>query len=129
MEYRDNPMRGIRGAITVDKDSPDEIASATLLLFEAKMEKNNLKPDDITALFITVTQDLKSTFPARAIRQIEKYRYLPLMCAQEIPVKGALEHCIRLMMVAFCPGVSPQAIYHIYLREAQKLRIDLKGEK
>ena len=39
MEYQKNPMRGIRGAITVDRDSSDEIAQATLLLFETMMKK------------------------------------------------------------------------------------------
>lgn len=128
MEYQTNPMRGIRGAITVERDNADEISAATLLLFETMMEKNQLEPNDITAVFITLTHDLKSSFPARAIRQIEKYRFLPLMCAQEIPVKGAIEHCIRLMIIAFCPQVRHEAIHHVYLRDAQKLRADLEGE-
>ena len=128
MEYQKNPMRGIRGAITVDRDSSDEIAQATLLLFETMMKKNHLEPDDITAVFITVTHDLKSAFPARAIRQIEEYRFLPLMCAQEIPIEGTIKRCIRLMMIAFCPNVSHEAIRHVYMREAQNLRRDLKGE-
>jgi chorismate mutase len=96
MEYQKNPMRGIRGAITVDRDSSDEIAQATLLLFETMMKKNHLEPDDITAVFITVTHDLKSAFPARAIRQIEEYRFLPLMCAQEIPIEGTIKRCIQI---------------------------------
>ncbi len=92
------------------------------------MKKNHLEPDDITAVFITVTHDLKSAFPARAIRQIEEYRFLPLMCAQEIPIEGTIKRCIRLMMIAFCPNVSHEAIRHVYMREAQNLRRDLKGE-
>lgn len=92
------------------------------------IEKNQLEPDDITAVFITVTHDLKSTFPARAIREIEKYRFLPIMCAQEIPVEGAIERCIRLMVIAFCPQIRHEAIHHVYLREAQNLRLDLRGE-
>ncbi|NLJ50201.1 MAG: chorismate mutase [Candidatus Atribacteria bacterium] len=123
-----NPMRGIRGAITVERDDADEIAVATLHLFETMMEKNRLKTDDITAIFITVTHDLKSTFPARAIRQVEKYRFLPIMCAQEIPVENAVKRCIRLMMIAFCPQIRHEAIHHVYLRDAQILREDLRGE-
>lgn len=128
MEYQTNPMRGIRGAITVERDNANEIATATLLLFETMIEKNQLEPDDITAVFITVTHDIKSTFPARAIREIEKYRFLPIMCAQEIPVEGAIERCIRLMVIAFCPQIRHEAIHHVYLREAQNLRLDLRGE-
>jgi chorismate mutase len=128
MDYQTNPMRGIRGAITVERDNANEIAAATLLLFETMMEKNQLEPDDVTAVFITVTHDLKSAFPARSIRKIEKYRFLPLMCAQEIPVEGAIKRCIRLMMIAFCPSASQDAIRHVYLGETQKLRMDLKGE-
>jgi len=70
MDYQTNPMRGIRGAITVERDNANEIAAATLLLFETMMEKNQLEPDDVTAVFITVTHDLKSAFPARSIRKI-----------------------------------------------------------
>jgi len=127
MTERKNWMRGIRGAITVERDDPDEIASAVLLLFETMVEKNKLTPDDITALFITVTPDLRSVFPAQTIRQVEDYRFVPIMCSQEVPVSGSLERCIRLMAIAFCPEANPDSIRHIYLRQAQELRPDLNG--
>jgi len=123
-----NLMRGIRGATTVEKDCPVEIASAAFTLFETMMEKNRLEPDDVTALFITVTPDLQSAFPAQAIRQVEKYRYLPIMCAQEIPVEGALDRCIRLMLIAFCPDTELKNVHHVYLGQAWALRTDLDGD-
>jgi chorismate mutase len=126
MQTKKNPMRGIRGAITVERDHPQEIAAASLLLFETIVEKNELQPDDITALFITVTPDLRSAFPAQTIRQIEKYRYLPIMCALEIPVQSAVNNCIRFMVIAYCPMRDQKSIHHVYLGRAQQLRTDLE---
>ncbi|MGQ9473617.1 MAG: chorismate mutase [Candidatus Caldatribacteriaceae bacterium] len=116
--------RGIRGATTVAHDDREEIKYATLELFQEILKRNNLVPSDIACVFITVTSDLSSVFPAEAIREKENFRYVPVMCAQEIEVRGSLPRCIRMMVLAMT-NLSPQEISHVYLREAQNLRKDL----
>lgn len=75
-----------------------------------------------------MTADLDATFPARAIREIEGWEMVPLMCSVEIPVKGSLPNCIRLM-VQVNTDKSQRDIRHVYLNEAQRLRPDLSQSK
>lgn len=117
-------VRGIRGAITVDHDEKDEIKSATLNLFQEILVQNRLSPSDISCVFITATPDLSSVFPAEAIREREDFRYVPVLCAQEIDVKGAMPRCVRMLVLAMT-RCEPQEIKHVYLRNARSLRQDL----
>jgi chorismate mutase len=117
-------VRGIRGATTVDHNDQQQILHATSELLEAIILANDLLPDAIASVFITVTNDLDSTFPARAIRNMAGWDMVPLMCALEIPVQGALPRCIRLMVMANT-SQSQAAINHIYLHNAKSLRPDL----
>ncbi|NSW76605.1 MAG: chorismate mutase [Candidatus Atribacteria bacterium] len=121
-------VRGIRGAITVDHDEKDEIKSATLNLFQAILVQNQLSPSDISCVFITATPDISSVFPAEAIREIEDFRYVPVLCAQEIDVKGAMPRCVRMLVLAMT-RCEPREIKHVYLRGAQRLRQDLCEER
>lgn len=115
--------RGIRGAITVERNSAGEIVTATRELLEAIIRENELDPEDITSAFFTVTQDLNAEFPASAAREMG-WKYVPLLCATEIDVPGRLEKCIRIL-VHVNTSKSQRDLKHIYLREAVKLRLDL----
>lgn len=117
-------LRGIRGAITVDANEEQVILDATALLMKEIIADNLLQPEDIACIWITVTQDLDAAFPAKAIRSIEGWDLVPLMCAVEMPVKGSLSRCIRLMVLANTDK-SQAEIRHVYLGEARKLRPDL----
>lgn len=122
-------IRGIRGAITVDHDEKEEIKRATLELFQEILGKNTLSPGDISCIVITATPDLFSAFPAEAIREKEDFRYIPVICAQEIAVRGSLPRCIRMLVLAMTER-APHEIHHVYLKEARSLRQDLcEGEK
>ncbi|MEK4461615.1 chorismate mutase [Paenibacillus sp. FSL H8-0315] len=120
--------RGIRGATTVINNEETEILRETVVLLREIVERNNVIAEDISNLWITMTNDLDATFPARAIREIEGWEMVPLMCSTEIPVKGSLPMCIRLM-VQFNTDKSQREIRHVYLNEAQKLRPDLSQSK
>lgn len=116
---------GIRGAITVDRDDPDEILQATRLLLETILKANpRLETKDLASALFTATEDLISVFPARAARTIG-WSEVPLICAQEIPVPGSLPRCIRVLL-HWNTEVSQHEIQHVYLREAQALRGDLR---
>jgi chorismate mutase len=119
--------RGIRGAITVDANEEKAILDATIALLNGIVEVNRFLPQDIACVWVTVTQDLDATFPARAIRQMAGWELVPLMCSLEIAVKGSLEKCIR-MMVLINTDDSQADIRHVYMGGAQTLRPDLTGK-
>lgn len=121
-------VRGIRGATTVEENNADEILTATLRLFKEMEAANTYRPDDISHVLITVTEDLNLAFPAGALRKLEGYDLVPVMCAREIPVPGSLEKCIRVMMTVNTEK-RPEEIKHIYLEKAVTLRPDLSLTK
>lgn len=115
--------RGIRGAITVERNEAEEIISATRELLEAIIRENDLDPEDIASAFFTVTPDLDAEFPASAAREMG-WKYVPLLCATEINVPKRLTKCIRIL-VHVNTGKSQRELKHVYLREAVQLRVDL----
>ena len=117
-------IRGIRGATTVPADEPDLILQATRELLEEILDENSgMKPEDIASAIFTVTEDLASTFPAQAARQMG-WSLVPMMCAREIPVPGSLRKVIRVL-VHWNTDIPQNQITHVYLRDAVKLRPDL----
>jgi len=116
-------VRAIRGAIQVDADDSDAILEATAELVTAVMTRNDLTPDDVISVLFTVTPDLTAEFPALAARKLG-FHAVPLMCATEIPVKGAMPRVVRLM--AHVETERPRAqVQHVYLRGAVALRQDI----
>jgi chorismate mutase len=117
-------VRGIRGATTVEANEEREILAATVELLTEIVAQNKFEPEDIASVFITVTQDLTATFPARAIRQMPGWELVPLMCSVEIPVENSLPLCIRLM-VQVNTEKRQDEIRHVYLKRAMSLRPDI----
>jgi chorismate mutase len=117
-------VRGVRGATTVENDSPEEIHEATRELLQEILKLNAIDSfEEIGSIIFTTTPDLTSTFPAEAARGIGMSQ-VPLLCASEIAVEGKMPHCIRVML--HWNTEKPQAeIVHVYLREAKKLRPDV----
>ncbi|CAH1197198.1 Chorismate mutase AroH [Paenibacillus allorhizoplanae] len=117
-------LRGIRGATTVQQNDAEEILTATSELLQAIVEANDFLPEDIGSVFITVTEDITATFPARAIRTLIGWELVPLMCSLEVPVENALPKCIRLMVQVNTTKTQAE-INHVYLKEAKALRPDI----
>jgi len=118
------PTRGIRGATTVSVDTENEVLKATAEMLRSIMTLNpSLRPEDIASALFTVTDDIRSTFPAKAAQSIG-WENIPRTCAQEIPVKGSLPLCIRVL-VHWNTNIKQEDIKHVYLREAKNLRPDL----
>jgi len=118
-------VRGIRGAITIDADTKNQILSATQQLLTAIQAANDFQPEDIASILFTVTPDLRSAFPAEAARLMGWDR-VPLLCFQEIEVPGSLPRCIRVL-IHINTNKTQESIKHIYLGQAQSLRPDLTG--
>jgi chorismate mutase len=116
-------VRGLRGATTVDHDSPDQVTERSQELIVALMERNDLVEDDIVSVLFTATADVTSIFPATAIREIG-FGAVPLLCAAEIAVPGAMQRCIRVLLHVHTTK-SKDEIHHVYLHGAQGLRDDL----
>jgi chorismate mutase len=112
-------VRGVRGATCVTADEPGLIREAATELMQEILRRNQ-----ISAVF-TTTEDLVSAFPAEAARAIGMSQ-VPLLCAREIPVPGSMPRCIRILLHINSER-TPQQIEHVYLREAQKLRPDIKS--
>ena len=117
-------VRGIRGAITIPEDNATEVLQATRELLEEIIKQNELESQDIASIIFTVTQDIKSIFPANAARSMG-LNLVPLLCSLEIGVSGSLPLCIRVL-VHVNTNKSQEEIKHVFLRAASKLREDLQ---
>jgi chorismate mutase len=117
------PVRAIRGAVQVDADEREAILEGTADLVSDVMTRNDLVPEDVISVLFTVTPDLTAEFPALAARKIG-FHDVPLLCATEIPVPGALPRVVRLMMHVET-GRARGEIQHVYLRGAAALRLDI----
>ncbi|MFI5035780.1 MAG: chorismate mutase [Acidimicrobiales bacterium] len=118
-------LRALRGATTCGNDSAQEISAATQELLVALMVRNDLDHDDVVSVIFTTTPDLRATFPATAARDVG-FGDVPLLCATEIDVPGAMVRCIRVLMHVYSTR-ERTALVHVYLRDAQSLRDDLPG--
>jgi monofunctional chorismate mutase len=113
----------IRGATSVEEDTPQQIADATRELLQHIVERNCLELDEIVSVIFTVTQDIRSVFPALAAREMG-WVGVPLLCASEIPVEGSMPRCLRTLLQVELSAPRPLDT-HVYLREAVALRPDL----
>jgi chorismate mutase len=116
-------VRGLRGATTVDLDTIEQVTARSQELIREIMVRNDLTEDDIVSALFTSTADVTSIFPATAIREIG-FGAVPLLCAAEIAVPGAMPRCIRVLMHVHTTK-SKAEIHHVYLHGAQGLRDDL----
>ena len=119
-------VRGIRGAITVDKNSKEEIIEKTKQLLTTLKKENDFKIEDIVSIFFSATSDLNAAFPAQAARELN-WNKVPLFDMQEIDVPGSLSRCIRVLIHLNCQKTHSE-IKHCYLRGAKILRKDLIKE-
>jgi chorismate mutase len=114
----------LRGANTVQENEADAILAATEELMAELLARNGLAAEDLVSCLFTLTPDLDAEFPAVAARRMGLSR-VPLLCAREIPVPGALPRVIRVLIHCYPPsGGDPQ---HVYLGDARALRLDLEG--
>ena len=116
-------VRAVRGAIQVDADERDQVLEATTELLTTVLERNGLTPDDLISVVFTATPDLHSEFPAYAARQMG-ITDVPLLCAAEIDVPGAMPRVLRLLAHVETE-LTRHDVRHVYLRGAAQLRTDL----
>lgn len=112
----------LRGAVGVERDERDAILAATRELIEEIAQRNSLTPQMAVSCIFTCTPDLHAEFPAVAARELG-FDSVPLLCAQELPVPGAMPRVIRVMIHYYAE--QDHAPQHVYLGATQALRADL----
>jgi chorismate mutase len=117
------PCRGVRGATTVAANTRDDILSATRQLVALIVRRNGIEPRDVASAIFTTSPDLDAEFPALAARQLG-WLEVPLLCGHEMAIPGSLPRCIRVL-VHWNTELAQDAIQHVYIRDAEKLRPDL----
>ena len=116
-------VRAIRGATQLDTDEREHLLSGVAELLNEILERNELSSDALISIVLTSTPDLRSEFPALAARQLG-IGDVPLLCAQELDVEGAMPRVVRVLVHAELDR--PRAdVRHVYLRGAAALRLDL----
>ena len=116
-------VRAVRGATTVDADTPEAIRERVVALLEQVLKQNGLSEDDIISILFTATEDIVSTFPATAARSMG-LGAVPLICARELSIVGSVPRCIRVMLHVETERPRND-IHHVYLEGAKGLRDDL----
>jgi chorismate mutase len=114
----------LRGATSVEANDSSAILAATEELMRQIMDRNAIGPDDVVSCIFTLTDDLDAEFPAVAARKLGFDR-VPLLCAREVPVPGALGRVIRVLIHYYADEA--HRAQHVYLGEARALREDLES--
>ena len=116
--------RGVRGAITVERDDATLLLDATERLLREIVAVNGIQSDDVASALFTLTPDLVSQFPALAARRMG-WTLVPLLNFTEGAVPGSLPRCIRVLLHVNT-GKRQDEIVHVYLDGARVLRPDLE---
>ena len=118
------PIRGIRGATTVESNTRDAILEAAGELLGEIIRVNAIDKDDVASAYFSTTTDLNAEFPAVVARRDFGWTNIALMCGHEMDVPGSLRMCLRIML--HVNTETPQSkVRHVYLRGAAVLRPDL----
>ena len=118
-------VAALRGAITLDADTREEVLVRTTQMLAALMDRNDLTPEDLISLYFTATDDITAEFPAAAVRKAG-ISDVPMLCARELGITGEsnIALCVRVMAHVHTDLPRTQ-LRHAYLRGARQLRSDL----
>lgn len=116
-------MVSIRGAITVDNNTAEDILLNTKQLLDRILESNRLINEDIISIIFSATKDLTAAYPAVAARQVGVTE-ASLLCVQEMNVDNSMKMCIRVLL-HINKDISQKDVIHVYLKDAKKLRPDI----
>lgn len=116
-------MKIIRGAITISRDTRENVLEAAEFLMKEIINKNSLREENIISIITTATRDITSSYPGPGIRNANID--VPIICVQEQYVENSLEKCIRFLVYAEI-DYEPS---HIYVGKAKSLRPDLFAEE
>lgn len=114
-------LYALRGAVRCLNTAAD-IGEQVAALYDALLEANGLREEDIVSLTFSVTGDLDALNPAAALRQSGRAGDVALFAVQEAACRGALERTVRALLHCYLPqGAAPR---HVYRNGAELLRPD-----
>ena len=116
-------VRALRGAITLDQDTREQVLDRSRTVLTEMMKRNGIRKEDVISVVLTATEDIRSEFPAAAGRLIG-LGDVPLLCAREIAVEGGMPLCIRVLM-HFYSDRPANELRHVFLERASSLPTDL----
>ena len=116
-------VRSLRGAITADDNTKEDIVGSTVELLQEMLDRNDVAIDDVVFILFTATGDLTAEFPAAAVRKIG-LSHIPVICSRELAIEGSLPRTVRVMMLMNTDKAREQ-LRHVYLKDASQLRTDL----
>ena len=115
-------LHAVRGAAQADANEAGAIVAATEQLMQELLQRNGLDPAALVSCLFTTTGDLDAEFPAVAARNLG-LDAVPLLCAREIDVPGAMPRVIRVLVHYYAAADHEPG--HTYIGVAQALRSDL----
>ena len=116
-------VHALRGATTLEVDEKEHLLERVEQLLDQMISRNDLAHDDLISILFTATPDIHSVFPAVAARNMGMGD-VPLICAQELEIEGAMPRCVRIMMHVNTERPRGE-LRHVYLEDARSLRDDL----
>lgn len=112
--------RGVRGAIMAEENTREAMLAASQELLERLVAANDIRQEQVAAVFFTTTQDLNAEFPAVAARQMG-WTHVALLCGHEMSVPDDLPHCIRVLLLVNTEK-SADELVNVYLKGTERLR-------
>jgi chorismate mutase len=112
----------VRGSAQAEANESEAILAATEELMRELLDRNALEAEALVSCLFTTTADLNAEFPAVAARNLG-LDAVPLLCAREIAVPGAMPRVIRVLVHYYAPVGHVPA--HTYLGATTALRSDL----
>ena len=118
-------VAALRGATTIDADEREQVLQRTVEMLQRLLDRNGLEPSDVISLFFTATDDVRSEFPAAAVRAAG-ISDVPMLCARELGIVGESNIPLCIRVLAHVSTDTPRAqLRHAYLHGARQLRSDL----
>ncbi len=118
--------RGVRGATTVEANTPEAILEATKELLAAMLKVNEIDVEYVASALFTATPDLNAEFPALAAREMG-WTDVALLCGHEMNKPGSLPMCLRILLHVNTEKPARE-VKHLYLRGARVLRPDIESQ-
>ncbi|HEV7861508.1 MAG TPA: chorismate mutase [Acidimicrobiia bacterium] len=120
---REPRLLALRGAITLEADTREEVSEKTQRLVKEMLARNDVSHDDLVSIIFTATDDVTTEFPATAARALG-LGDVPLICARELGIAHGMPLCVRVLMHLYSE-LSRDQLHHVYLEGARNLRDDL----
>lgn len=124
MEAEERRFWAIRGAITVDSNTIEDVDSAVKEMLDAIYRENEITEDDVVFTLFSQTQDITKRNAAAAARKGGYSTRTPLFCVQEAFVENMLPLTVRVL-IQLEKKMDKKPVM-VYLKGAKALRPDIR---